>query len=122
MASHDVASGICQALRHGMVRGAALGAASPRPHVQGRGLHSSTFRLNVGYVGCMISPLSIRQGDAGRCDQNGLGCAEKWTSASPWSKAIAAPAVAASADADAATAPADAATRIIERRREEGDG
>jgi hypothetical protein len=42
-----------------------------------RGLHSSTFRLNVstfcGYVGCMISPQSIRQGDTGRCDSNGLG-------------------------------------------------
>ena len=43
----------------------------------GRGLHSSTFRLNVstcwGHVGCMIIPQSIRQGDEGRCDQNGLG-------------------------------------------------
>jgi hypothetical protein len=43
---------------------------------QGRGLRSSTFRLNVsifcGYVGCMIFSLSIRQGDTGRCDLNGL--------------------------------------------------
>jgi len=42
----------------------------------GRGLHSSTFRLNVstfvGCVGCMIFPESIRQGDTGRCDQNGF--------------------------------------------------
>jgi hypothetical protein len=43
----------------------------------GRGLHSSTFRLNVstfnGNVGCTISPKSIRQGDTGWCDQNSLG-------------------------------------------------
>jgi hypothetical protein len=32
----------------------------------------------------MISPQSIRQGDTGRCDQNGLGRAEQWTSLSPW--------------------------------------
>ena len=31
----------------------------------------------------MISPQSSRQGDTGRCDQNGLGCAEKWTSVPP---------------------------------------
>ena len=31
----------------------------------------------------MISPQSIRQGEAGGCDQNGLGIAEKWTSVSP---------------------------------------
>jgi len=31
----------------------------------------------------MILPQSIRQGDTGRCDQNGLGGAEKWTSVSP---------------------------------------
>jgi hypothetical protein len=32
----------------------------------GRALHSSTFRLNahfVDYVGCTISPQSVRQGD-----------------------------------------------------------
>ena len=28
-------------------------------------------------------PLSIRQGATGRCDQNNLGSAEKWTSTSP---------------------------------------
>jgi hypothetical protein len=33
----------------------------------------STYAHFVGYVGCMISPQSIRQGDTGRCDQNGLG-------------------------------------------------
>ena len=27
----------------------------------------------VGYVRCMIFPLSITPGDTGRCDQNGLG-------------------------------------------------
>jgi hypothetical protein len=31
----------------------------------------------------MVFPQSIRQGDSGMCDQNGLGCAEKWTSVSP---------------------------------------
>jgi hypothetical protein len=31
----------------------------------------------------MILSHSIRQGDMGRCDQNGLGCAEKWMSVSP---------------------------------------
>ena len=42
-----------------------------------RGLHSSTFQLNVStfckIVGCMIFTQSIRQGDNGRCDRNGLG-------------------------------------------------
>ena len=28
-------------------------------------------------------PQSIRQGDTGRCDENGLGSAEKWTIVSP---------------------------------------
>jgi hypothetical protein len=36
----------------------------------------------------MIFPQSIRQGDTGRCDQNGLGRAEKWISVSPWSGAL----------------------------------
>jgi len=31
----------------------------------------------------MIFPQSIRQGDTGRCDQIGLGRAEKWTRVSP---------------------------------------
>ena len=44
--------------------------------VRGRGLGSYTVQLNaskvLGYVGCMISPQSIRQGHTGRCDQNGI--------------------------------------------------
>ena len=34
---------------------------------------SSTSAHNVRYTGCMIFPQSIRQGDTGRCDENGLG-------------------------------------------------
>jgi len=42
-------------------------AGAPR---QGRTLvYFSAHR----YVGCMISPKSIEQGDTGRCDQNGSG-------------------------------------------------
>ena len=33
----------------------------------------STSAHFVRYLGCMISPQSIRPGDTGRCDQNGLG-------------------------------------------------
>ena len=33
----------------------------------------STKVHSVGYVGCMISPQSMRQGDTWRCDRNGLG-------------------------------------------------
>jgi hypothetical protein len=59
--------------------GARAGRAGVRcqevPCVCGRGLHSSTFQLNVShfveYVGCMTFPQSIRQGDTGRCDENG---------------------------------------------------
>jgi elongation factor P--beta-lysine ligase len=44
--------------------------------VPGRGLHSSTLRLNVstfcGIPRRMISPRSIRLWDTGRCDRNGL--------------------------------------------------
>jgi hypothetical protein len=36
-------------------------------------LFCSTLAHSVGYVGRMISPQSIRQGDTGRCDQNSLG-------------------------------------------------
>jgi hypothetical protein len=36
----------------------------------------------------MIFPQSIRLGDTGRCDQNGLGSAEKWVSLSPWRKVV----------------------------------
>ena len=36
----------------------------------------------------MIFPHSIRQGDTERCDRNGLGRAEKWTSVSPWVSAM----------------------------------
>ena len=38
-------------------------------------VHFSAQRKHicVGYVGCMISPQSIRQGDTERRDQNGLG-------------------------------------------------
>ena len=43
----------------------------------GRGLHSSTFRLNAStFCGIRwehIFPQSIRQGDTGRLDQNDLG-------------------------------------------------
>ena len=35
----------------------------------------------------MIFPQSIRQGDTGRRDQNGFGCAEQCTSVSPWLEA-----------------------------------
>ena len=38
-----------------------------------RPLFGSTSAHFVGYVGCMSFPESIRQGDTGRCDQNGLG-------------------------------------------------
>jgi len=38
-----------------------------------RPLFGSTLAHFVGFVGCMIFPQSIRQGDKGRCDQNGLG-------------------------------------------------
>jgi hypothetical protein len=60
--------------------------------VVGVGLHAGAYThphfgspsaYFVGYVGYMISPQSIRQGDTGRCDQNGLGGAEEWTSVSP---------------------------------------
>ena len=51
---------------------------SPPPSPHSRGLHATTFRLNVSafcciYVECMIPPQSIRQGDTGRCDHNDLG-------------------------------------------------
>ena len=57
----------------------------------GRGLHSSTIRLNVSTF-CGIRwvhdfPQSMRQGNKQRCDQHGLGCAEKCTSVSPWLRA-----------------------------------
>jgi len=44
----------------------------------GQGLtlvHLSARRKHILWdtVGCMISPQSVRQGDMGRCDQNGLG-------------------------------------------------
>jgi hypothetical protein len=38
-----------------------------------RAIFGSTQTHFVGYAGCRISPQSIRQGDTGRCDQNGLG-------------------------------------------------
>jgi flagellar capping protein FliD len=38
-----------------------------RPHF------GSTSAHFMGYVGSMISPGSIRQGDTRRCDENGLG-------------------------------------------------
>jgi hypothetical protein len=38
-----------------------------------RPLFGSTYAHFVGYVGCMVFPLSIRQRDTGRCDQSGLG-------------------------------------------------
>jgi hypothetical protein len=34
-------------------------------------LFGSTQAHFMGYVGCMKFPQSIRQGDTGRCDQNG---------------------------------------------------
>jgi len=38
-----------------------------RCHPPPRGLHSFTFRLNViTFCGCMVFPLSIRQGDTSR--------------------------------------------------------
>jgi hypothetical protein len=49
-----------------------------------RPLIGSTKAHFVGCVGCMIVPQSIRHGDTGRCDQNGLGRAETYTSVSPW--------------------------------------
>ena len=54
-----------------------------RPGAHTRPVFGSTEAHFVGYVRCMIFPQSIRQGDTGRCDQNGLSCAEKWTSVSP---------------------------------------
>jgi hypothetical protein len=48
------------------VRAAEAGAYT-RPHF------GSTQAHFVGYVGCMIFPKSIRQGDTGRFDQNGSG-------------------------------------------------
>jgi hypothetical protein len=53
--------------------------------VAGRGLHSSTFRLNVS-TSCGVRWVHdfTRQGDTGRSDQNGSGWAEKWTSVGPW--------------------------------------
>jgi len=47
--------------------GAIKAGASTRP------LFGSTQAHFVGYVGCVNFPQSIRQGDTGRCDQNGLG-------------------------------------------------
>jgi hypothetical protein len=38
-----------------------------------RPLYSSTPAYFVGYAGYMIFPQSIRQGNMGRCNQNGLG-------------------------------------------------
>jgi splicing factor 1 len=38
-----------------------------------RQLFGSKYAHFAGYVGCMIIPQDIRQGDTGRCDQNGLG-------------------------------------------------
>jgi len=54
----------------------AASAAAATAVVQGLTLvHicSSAYAHVVGSVGCMIVPQSIRQGDTGRCDQNGLG-------------------------------------------------
>jgi hypothetical protein len=53
------------------------------PGAYTRPLFSSTQAHFVGYVVCNISPQSIRRWATGRSDQNGLGCAEKWTSVSP---------------------------------------
>jgi hypothetical protein len=49
--------------------------STPHAITQGLTLHFSAQRkhVRVGYVGCMIIPQSIRQGDTGRCGQNGLG-------------------------------------------------
>jgi hypothetical protein len=38
-----------------------------------RPFFGSTYAHFVEYVGCMNLPQSIRHGDTGRCDQNGLG-------------------------------------------------
>ena len=53
-------------LAAGAVRGARLAGAYTRPLVG-----STSAHFVVEYVGCMISPQSIRQGNTGRCDQNG---------------------------------------------------
>ena len=41
--------------------------AYTRPHF------GSTETRFVAYMGCLYFPQCIRQGDTGRCDQNGLG-------------------------------------------------
>jgi hypothetical protein len=68
----DVASSICvwplaKILAPGLRVGWVEAGAHTRP------LFGSTYAHFVGYVGCMMFPQSIRQGDTGRCDQNGLG-------------------------------------------------
>ena len=71
----------------GITFGEAGGAVADAGRVAGastRPLSGSTQALFVGYVGCMISPHPIRQGEMGCCDQDGLGRAETWTSVSPW--------------------------------------
>ena len=49
-----------------------LGAGGRQAGTHTRPLFGSSYAHFVDYVGCMISPQSIRQGDTGRCDPNGL--------------------------------------------------
>jgi hypothetical protein len=75
--------GLVGGLRHAGREGKGREGGRAGPGAHTRPLSCSTYEHFVGHVGYTTFPWPIRQRDKERCDQHGLGWAEKWTSVSP---------------------------------------